>query len=183
MFLYGPPDNWPKLPSCKPEDDKTELKRPVFCGVINPIANVPNINNFKSYQDLLDVTARSLSNPTDGNPSAADYLKAEQKILQQAQMDSFGEDIACLQSQKPLSSHSRLLCLSPELCSNSGLIHVGGRLRQSNQLESESIHPIVMNPSHNVTKLIIQDYNEKLHHPGSERLFAEIRRKFWILRG
>lgn len=65
---------------------------------------------------------------------------------------------------KPLPPHSRLLCLSPELCSNSGLIQVGGRLRQRHQLESESVHPIVLDPTHNVTKLIIQDYDEKLHH-------------------
>ncbi|XP_016432052.1 calcium-activated chloride channel regulator 4A-like [Sinocyclocheilus rhinocerous] len=34
-----------------------------------------------------------------------------------------------------------------------------------------------------VTRLIIRDYDERLHHTSSERLFAEIRRKYWILRG
>lgn len=86
-----------------------------------------------------------------------------------------------LKSHKPLPPHSRLLRLS--LYSSSGLIHVGGRLQQSDPLESESIHPIVLKPTHHVTKFIIQDYDIKLHHPGSERLSAEIRRKFWILRG
>ncbi len=77
-----------------------------------------------------------------------------------AQKDSFGEDFACLQSHKPLPPYSRLLCLTPELNSTSGLIHVGGHLRQNQQLESISIHPTVLNPAHNVTKLIFQDYDE-----------------------
>lgn len=176
-FLYGSPDTWPELQSAEPADDQTELKKSYFCGVTNAIPNVPNLNSFKTYHDLLDVTAQSLSNLTSGNPSASDYLTAEQEILRQAQMDSFGEDLACLQSHKLLPPHSRLLCLSPELCGTSGLIHVGGQLRQSHQMESESNHPIVLDPSHHVTKLMIQDYDEKLHHTGSERLFAEIRQK------
>lgn len=54
-------------------------KKSYFCGVINASANVPNTNSFKTYQDVLDVTAPSLSKLTSRNTSAADYLKAEQE--------------------------------------------------------------------------------------------------------
>lgn len=116
-------------------------------------------------------------------PSAATYLDAEIAILRQAQLDSFGNDLACLQSHKPLPHSSRLLSLAPELDSMSGLIRVGGRLRQSNDLPPDVLHPVVLDPAHPITKLIIKDCDDHLHHPGPERLFAELRRKFWILRG
>ncbi|KAL7879942.1 hypothetical protein SRHO_G00021960 [Serrasalmus rhombeus] len=31
-------------------------------------------------------------------------------------------------------------------------------------------------------KLLIQKYDQSLHHPGAERVYAEMRRRFWILR-
>ncbi|KAL1264141.1 hypothetical protein QQF64_004496 [Cirrhinus molitorella] len=45
------------------------------------------------------------------------------------------------------------------------------------------MHPIVLDPRHPITKLIIQGYDSKLCHPGPERVFAELRRKYWVLRG
>lgn len=58
-----------------------------------------------------------------------------------------------------------------------------GGLRHCDQLESETIHPIVLDPKHLVTKLLIRQYDSDLKHLGAERLFAELRRKYWILRG
>lgn len=63
------------------------------------------------------------------------------------------------------------------------LICVGGRLRQSEELETTALHPVILDPSHPVTKLLIQEFDDRLHHPGTERVFAELRRSFWILRG
>ncbi|KAL3976302.1 alcohol-forming fatty acyl-CoA reductase [Sarotherodon galilaeus] len=181
-FLHEPPNNWPTVTDLHPDDDQTELKKSYFFGIVSTPSHTYT-PCFRTYQELLDFTARSLPNQKGNIPSAADYLTAEQEILRQAQLDSFGEDLARLQSDKPLSSDSPVYCLSPVLCRNSGLIHVGGRLRQSPDLELNVIHPIVLDPAHPVTKLIIQDYDDKLHHAGSERLFAELRWKFWILRG
>ncbi|KAL1269000.1 hypothetical protein QQF64_031289 [Cirrhinus molitorella] len=63
------------------------------------------------------------------------------------------------------------------------VIRVGGRLRRAEALDIATKHPIVLDPSHALTRLIIQDYDHQLKHPGPERVLAEIRRKFWILRG
>ncbi|XP_023807806.1 uncharacterized protein LOC111946881 [Oryzias latipes] len=40
-----------------------------------------------------------------------------------------------------------------------------------------------MDPKHPVTRLLIRQADSDLKHPGAERLFAEVRRKYWILRG
>ena len=63
------------------------------------------------------------------------------------------------------------------------LIRVGGRLRRSEDLELTAIHPVILDPSHQATKLWIQDVDARLHHLGPERVFAELRHSFWFLRG
>lgn len=60
---------------------------------------------------------------------------------------------------------------------------MGGRLRRCDVLNSEVLHPILLDPSHPITKLLIQHCDAQLHHPGAERVFAEFRRKYSILRG
>ncbi|KAK0139967.1 hypothetical protein N1851_023130 [Merluccius polli] len=63
-----------------------------------------------------------------------------------------------------------------------GLIRVGGRLRRLEGQGDVSPHPIVLD-SHPVTRLLIHMYDKDLHHPGPERVFAELRQSYWILRG
>ncbi len=64
-----------------------------------------------------------------------------------------------------------------------GLIRVGGRLRRASDLDLEAIHPIVLDPSHHITKVLIKETDQQLLHPGSERVLAELRCQYWILRG
>ncbi len=78
---------------------------------------------------------------------------------------------------------SRLVALAPEMDPSNSLIRVGGRLRRVADLTDSVVHPVVLDSKHPVTHLIIHHYDNQLHHPGSERLFAEIRRHYWILRG
>ena len=72
---------------------------------------------------------------------------------------------------------------SPEYDPELSLIRVGGRLRRAESLDQDSIHPIILDPKHPITKLIIKHYDEKLLHPGPERVLGEMRRRYWILRG
>ena len=82
-----------------------------------------------------------------------------------------------------MAPSSRLASLAPEFDDTNQLIRVGGRLRQSSDLEEDTVHPIVLDSHHPVTKMIIQDFDEELHHPGAERVFAEVRRRYWVLCG
>ncbi|KAK7944426.1 hypothetical protein WMY93_000154 [Mugilogobius chulae] len=47
----------------------------------------------------------------------------------------------------------------------------------------DTIHPIVLAPDHPTTRLLIQHCDNQLLHPGPDRVFAEMRRTYWILRG
>ncbi len=131
----------------------------------------------------MDVTAKKLqTNLVPGtSPEAEDYRQAEVRILKQVQQESFPEDYNLLGTGKPVRSGSRLVTLAPEMDLSSGLIRVGGRLRRTLGIEDSILHPL--DPSHPVTCLIIHHYDDQLHHPGSERLFRDIRRYYWIIRG
>lgn len=85
--------------------------------------------------------------------------------------------------QKPVPTSSRLRTLSPVYDQSLGAIHVGGRLRKAEVLKEDKIHSIVLDPSHPVTKLLIKDFDHWLLHAGSDRVFSELRRTYWILRG
>ncbi|XP_067294186.1 uncharacterized protein [Pseudorasbora parva] len=186
-FLLLPPDQWPQSPPIRLPANDVELKQGIFCGLTVPVTDpaLPDSDQFESYNQLLTSTARVLHGAANGTDTltAEDYRKAELALLHQAQTESFPVEIAHLKSGKPLPLSSRLLCLAPEYDSNTHLIRVGGRLRRTDQLDEFTIHPIVLEPKHPLSRLIIKDFDETLHHPGPERVFAEMRRKYWILRG
>ncbi|XP_067306912.1 uncharacterized protein [Pseudorasbora parva] len=123
----------------------------------------------------------STSNSTNSEPGTS--REAEAVLLRACQLQSFPEEVAALRANKPVPAHSRLVSLAPEWDPLTNMIRVGGRLRRSETLDTEQIHPIVLDPKHAVTKLLIKEFDERLLHPGAERVYAEIRRQYWILRG
>ncbi|XP_073721654.1 uncharacterized protein [Misgurnus anguillicaudatus] len=185
-FLLLQPDRWPENPACRSSNGESELRKSVFCAlnVVNPNPSIPDASQFPTYTELLEATAKSLHDTQTGKKlSADDFVQAEKLQWKESQLHSFPEEFLCLQQGKPLPHSSRLVSLSPELDKDMDVIRVGGRLRKAEALDAAAKHPILLDPSHALTKLIIQDYDHQLKHPGSERVLAEIRRKFWILRG
>ncbi|KAI7805170.1 hypothetical protein IRJ41_000825 [Triplophysa rosa] len=182
-FLRDSPSSWPVTPPHSVNKDGDELRKTGVCTLLCLITStsIPNLDHCKTFQELFEATASQ--EVTDANPTVIDYRNAEFTLLQQCQQESFPVDLEHLKAGITLNHSSRLKALAPELDSETKLIRVGGRLRHSSHLEQGSKHPIVLDPKHPVTHLIIQAYDAKLHHPGYERVFAELRRKYWILRG
>ncbi|KAK0143235.1 hypothetical protein N1851_018638 [Merluccius polli] len=165
------------------------LKKSSFCGhvTIDTYHQLPDVSQFSTWKDLMRTMARTLhgaANPDSNSPSeAADYITAENLLLKQAQLESFPEEVKALISDRPLPTSSRLSSLSPKYDKDTGLLRVGGRLWRAEQLELDTIHPVLLDQKHPLTNLIIQDFDETLLHPGPERVLSELRRQFWILRG
>ncbi|TWW54954.1 hypothetical protein D4764_09G0000030 [Takifugu flavidus] len=157
-FLRQTEDHWPTSPSSYLEADDSELKKSSFCGhvTVDSCPQLPEVSMFSTWKELMQATA---------------------------QLESFPEEVKALITDRPLPTSSRLGSLSPEYDKDTGLIRVGGRLRRAEQLELDTIHPVLLDPKHPLTNLIIQDFDETLLHPGPERVLAELRRRFWILRG
>ena len=185
-FLLRSPDSWPERPNTTPPEDQAEFRKTAFCGatVTSPSDCGPGDKRSSSWQELLEDSVTELQGATpSGTPlTAEDYQRAETEILLRAQKQSFPDDYKLLAGGKPVTPSSRLLTLSPVLDSTSGLIRVGGRLRRLEDVDVP-LHPVVLDAAHPVTHLLIQKYDSDLHHPGPERVFSELRRAFWIIRG
>lgn len=135
--------------------------------------------------DLLETTAEKLHGAasTAGNLTAEDFRQAECHIISRIQQESFPEELRLLKAGKPVPINSRLCALAQELDDSGEIIRVGGRLRHSTDLDLTTMHPIVLDPTHPFTTLLIQEYDRRMCHPVPERMFTDIRRTYWILRG
>ncbi|KAJ8017149.1 hypothetical protein DPEC_G00014760 [Dallia pectoralis] len=186
-FLLHNQDKWPVKPTSVKEEDESELRKSVFCGVSSVVSGpaAPEASQYETWKELLEATAETLHGAAgmSGERTSQAYQDAETLIIRKAQQDSFPDELPLLKAGKPIPSNSRLLTLSPELDKTNDLIRVGGRLRRAEELDQAMVYPVVMDPGHATTKLLIQDYDQRLCHPGPERVFAEIRRTYWILRG
>lgn len=182
-FLKDTPSSWPVIPLHPVDMDGDELRKTGLCTLSCMVisTSIPYLDCSKTFQELIEATA--FHGAASANLTDNDYRNAEVIVLQRCQEESFPLDLEQLKAGKPPAHNSRLKALAPELDSEIQLIRVGGRLRHSSYLDQDSMHPIVLHPKHPVTQLIIQAYDTKLHHPGCERVFAELRRKYWILRG
>lgn len=121
-FLYLPEDQWPTMPSVDPEPDDRELRKSTqICSArILPGPQLPAVEDFPSWKELLEATARSLHGAADDSQTtsqsceASDYLAAEIALLAKSQLDSFPDDVKTLKSNRAIPSDSRLHSLSPE---------------------------------------------------------------------
>ncbi|XP_039531128.1 uncharacterized protein LOC120485874 [Pimephales promelas] len=181
-FLKLPPASWPGQPPLSFEESSSELRQSAFSGLVTTTAHSLQSPHYNTLSECLNAYGQKLHGAAYS--SSADLQRdVQHAVLRQAQSESFPDELKLLKSDKPVSASSRLVSLSPELDVATGLIRVGGRLRHCEVLEADVAHPVVLDPRHPTTELIIKDYDERLCHPGTERLFTEIRRSYWILRG
>ena len=76
---------------------------------------------------------------------------------------------------------SSLLPLTP-FTDDEGVLRVGGRLRNAD-IANEAKHQVILPSKHFVTDLIIRECHEISAHSGCEYVLAELRQKYWILKG
>ncbi|KAJ7992610.1 hypothetical protein DPEC_G00280470 [Dallia pectoralis] len=186
-FLLRDLEQWPVMPHTGTEEDTAELRKSAFCGHTSVSPNPQGSDEIQctTWKELLEVTTRELHGAASqgGDPKAEDYREAEAHIFRRIQQECFPDELRLLKAGKAVGTSSRLLTLAPELDDTGELIRVGGRLRRAENLDYATAHPIVLDPTHHFTRLLIKDYDSRLCHPGPERVFAEMRRTFWILRG
>ncbi|KAI4883543.1 hypothetical protein NFI96_026925, partial [Prochilodus magdalenae] len=178
QFLRLPPAQWPEPPCLTVDETDDEVKKTIICHLMTSDPPLPDLHQYQTLREYLEAIAQQIHGVTEpsDSPTASEYADAELKAIRQAQMNSLPSEVTNLKAGKPVPSNSRLLCLAPEFDRTTQLVRVGGRLRRSGLLERDVMHPIVLDPQHPLTKLIIKDYDDKLHHPGPERVFAEARR-------
>ncbi len=152
---------------------------------VEPDYTLPDANQFSTRKELVEATRLACQQVTDNsaNTQLIDPREAELILLRKCQAQSFPEETKALKTHKPIPNHSQLICLAPEWDPRTTVMRVGGRLQRLESPNVEQIHPIMLDSQHPATKLLIRDFDERLLHPGTERVYAELRRQYWILRG
>ncbi|KAL7880314.1 hypothetical protein SRHO_G00025680 [Serrasalmus rhombeus] len=188
-FLKQSMEHWPKKPESATPESLTEVKGVTLCclTVLGRNNVSPDATGFRTWKELVEATQKACHGATAESLSTNDqpvsYQDAELLILRECQTQSFPDEVAALREKKPVPNHSRLSNLAPEWDTAMNIIRVGGRLRRLQTLNMDEVHPIVLHPRHPATQLLIKDFDERLLHPGTERVYAEVRRQYWILRG
>ena len=99
---------------------------------------------------------------------------AENVIIQSVQCDHFHNEIDHLQKIKFIDKNV-LTKLNPVVFK--GVLCVGGRLDKAN-IPFAVKYPVVLPNHSHATKLVIQDYHERVGHVGMSHIWSTIRQKF-----
>ena len=109
-------------------------------------------------------------------------LKAAQNYLvKRAQVDSFREEIQCLEVSQEIHKKSRIKSLDPKM--EDGFLVVGGRLQKVQCLPYKTRHPKIIDSRHELARLIVKEMHRTFHHPPTEHLHNQIRQGYWIIHG
>ncbi|XP_022829237.1 uncharacterized protein LOC111358355 [Spodoptera litura] len=144
-------------------------------------------SNFNKLQCTLAYVQRFIFNcQHTGNkmtgPLTVKELNTALKVLcKQIQRDSYCKQYLQLMHKRQLSPKDKLLKLNPFI-DHEGIIRVGGRLLNSHY-DYNTKHPILLDASHHITKILVAHYHKILLHAGPQLLLATLRHKYWIVNG
>ncbi|XP_065094195.1 uncharacterized protein LOC135714754, partial [Ochlerotatus camptorhynchus] len=185
---------WPGAVEENPEAGEEERRRTVVACTVSAVAefNEMYLSKFGSYSDLVRRTAywlrlmKLLRIPTASRPAnefltTAELKAAENAVLRNVQREVFAEEWKALSKGEFVSRKSPLRWFHPFICKD-GLIRIGGRLKNSEELESTK-HPVVLPARHQLTRLILRYFHERLLHAGPQLLLGAVRLQFWPLGG
>ena len=182
-FLREPAEKWPQESSeAVNEEEDPERKRNIV--ILSAVPDEPFIEarKFSSWSRLLRVTAYCLRfirnikvKARVGKPNTSMNGHLQPEELNDA--EKFCVKVAQGSIRNKLE---RYRDLTPFIEEN--IVRVGGRLGRSD-LSYDQRHPILLPADHHLSKLIMQDLHIKSFHGGAERVLAESRQKFWIVRG
>ncbi|XP_052754692.1 uncharacterized protein LOC128201521 [Galleria mellonella] len=157
---------------------------------INKVTQIIDFNKYSKFTTLQRVMAyilRYLHNSKckidkhTGHLTVEELNLAMKRLIKLHQQECFATEINILKINKNLPSKSRLLSLSPFLDDN-GFLRVGGHLQNSSEIYTKK-HQILLDCSHNFTKLLFAYMHKKHLHSGPQLLLANIRNEYWPLKG
>jgi len=186
-FLQQPKTEWPAECSFALASELLE-RRPVQFALLVQTQDNGILAKYSNWTKLIRITVylkRFIHNTRHKcreryiGPLSVPELKTARDVwIKIAQTDAFHDEAKSLRQGKDLSSHSKLIMLSPFL--EEGIIRAGGRLQQSH-LPINQRHPAILPKKHTVTELIFTEYHIKYLHAGPQNLLIRVRQEFWLL--
>ena len=150
----------------------------VFTSNSNEKADPIDWKRFSNFRRPRNVFARILNLKNANKEITPDlHDRAENRMWELVQRDSYTNEIASLKRGDPVKSNSKIESLNPFLSKN--LIRAKGRLRHAN-LSFEEKHPVILTHSHPAVKLYLEFQRKHNHQQGVKHIRAEIQRKLWL---
>ena len=106
---------------------------------------------------------------------------AQNYLVKKAQVESFSDEIQCLEMGREIHKKSRIKTLHAML--EDGLLVVGGRLQRARCLPYRARYPKIIDSHHELAQLIIKEMHHIYHHPPTEHLHNQIQQEYWIIHG
>ena len=200
LWWYGPPwlalgpEHWPNSTATVAHDDvETERRRSAVAIVASDLQEFTDyyLSKFATYPDLIRRTAiwlrlmKNLPLPDEeqskGFITSAELKQAEHVLVRRVQKEAFAEEWKALSAGQSLPKKSPLRWFNPYI-DRDQVLRVGGRLKNSEE-EEETKHPAVLPARHQLTRMILQHYHERLLHAGPQLLLSAVRLRFWPLGG
>ena len=115
-----------------------------------------------------------------GSPTVDELERVENALLITTQREFFERDYIKICQASEGTLKASLMKLNPVCVA--GLLRVGGRLRRASY-PYDVKHPIILPSGSHVTRLIIEEYHNKVGHSGASHTWSSLRQRFWILKG
>ena len=180
-FLYQPEEQWPQQPefNCQSLEESAEIKRtqPLYMTNTTPTDALSQLlqrystwNRLKKGVGwLMKFVQYIMKQSVEKELTVSDLQTAETVIIKFVQQRSIATNLHNLRKLTPQKTSEGVIC-------------VGGRLDYA-ALPERSKHPWILPADHHVTNLIIEHYHVRTGHSGAERILAETRKGFWIIKG
>ena len=192
-FLYESAELWPenKVKAPCENDDMKEKKKERWAGASQENKVLLGWKKYSSLTKLRRVTAYVMrfANNVRAKKEArllgaltSNELRASQNYLvKRAQVESFSDEIQCLEMGQEIHKKSRIKSLDPRL--EDGFLVVGGRLQRAQCLPYRARYPKIIDSHHELAQLIVEEMHRIYHHPPTEHLHNQIRQEYWIIHG
>uniref|UniRef100_A0A8D8WD99 Integrase zinc-binding domain-containing protein n=1 Tax=Cacopsylla melanoneura TaxID=428564 RepID=A0A8D8WD99_9HEMI len=189
-FLYQDPSTWPTLPSLPATEKLPELKPNIT--LVSQEKPVPDmiklIEKYSSLMKLQRVIAwmfrfvnnchKKREDRVFGFLSPIEIASAMSACVSATQKFYFPDEIKILKQEKPYLGS--LKNLSPFLNPSSGILMVGGRLRNA-PLPVDSKHPMLLPAKSHLAKLLVNYLHIYSLHGGARLIQSLLQRQYWIV--
>lgn len=177
-FLWKSEEFWPKQPEFGELPPSAEIKRvpKVYALDENEASLDKFIQRYSSWYRLRRAVALILR--LKALLSKTSNVKLRDKIIVTELKNAEIAIFEYVQRKFLVDSNIKKLCpvkIDKLLC-------VGGRLTNAPITETAK-HPILLPAHHHVSRLLVWHYHSITGHGGTERVLAEIRQRFWIVKG
>lgn len=122
-------------------------------------------------------------NRRTGALSTDELRNAELGLAKLSQSESYKEEYELITKNKTQKLNSSLLKLNLFIEKDSGLIRVGGRIRNSNEFNYNKMHPILLSSKHRFTMLLLRHEHMRMLHAAPQALLYEVRQQWWPVGG